>query len=88
MSVGKYGWAIQKNLFAYTNQDYNFFLTRENSKMINITSKYFSFFNNKLPAGWVANITGCLCSLTLGPRPPFRRPSVPDSCKTKYNTTI
>ena len=50
MSVGKYGWAIQKNLFAYTNQDYKFFLTRENSKMINTTSKYFSFFNDKPPA--------------------------------------
>ena len=25
--------------------------------MFNITSKYFSFFNNKLPASWVAHIT-------------------------------
>ena len=25
--------------------------------MFNITSKYFSFFNNKPPAGWVAHIT-------------------------------
>ena len=41
MSVEKYDWAIQKSLFAYT---------RENSKMFNITSKYFSFFNNKPPA--------------------------------------
>ena len=31
--------------------------TRENSKMFNITSKYFSFFNNKPPASWVAHIT-------------------------------
>ena len=27
--------------------------TRENSKMFNITSKYFSFSNNKPPASWV-----------------------------------
>ena len=77
-----------KNLFAYTNQDSKFFLTRENSKMINITSKYFSFFNNKPPASRVASITECLCSLILGPRPPFRQPSVPDYCKTTCNTTI
>ena len=50
MSVEKYGWAIQKSLFAQTNQDSTFFLTRENSKMFNITSKYFTFFNNKPPA--------------------------------------
>ena len=35
MSVEKYGWAIQK------------IHTPENSKMFNITSKYFIFFNNK-----------------------------------------
>ena len=47
MLVKKYGWAIQKNLFAETNQDFTFSHTCENSKMFNITSKYFSFFNNK-----------------------------------------
>ena len=47
MLVEKYGWAIQKSLFAETNQDSTFSHTRENSKMFNITSKYFSFFNNK-----------------------------------------
>ena len=50
MPVEKYGWAIQKSLFAYTNQDSTFSYTRENSKMFNITSKCFSFFNNKQPA--------------------------------------
>ena len=50
MLVEKYGWAIQKSLFALTNQDSKFSHTRENSKMFNITSKYFSFFNNKPPA--------------------------------------
>ena len=27
-------------------------------------------------------------ALILGPRPPSRRPSAPEYCKTKYNTTI
>ena len=56
MFVEKYGWAIQKNLFAETNQDSTFSHTRENSRMFNITSKYFSFFNNKPPASWVVHI--------------------------------
>ena len=43
----KCGWAIQKSLFAETNQDSTFSHTSENSKMFNITSKYFSFFDNK-----------------------------------------
>ena len=50
MSVEKYGWAIQKNLFAKTNQDSTCFHTRKKSEIFNITSKYFSFFNNKPPA--------------------------------------
>ena len=50
MLVEKYGWAIEKSLFAETNQDSKFSDTRKNSKMFNITSKYFSFFNNKPPA--------------------------------------
>ena len=50
MLVEKYGSAIQKNLFAETNEDCTFSHTRENSKMFNITWKYFSFFNNKPPA--------------------------------------
>ena len=50
MSVEKYAWAIQKSLFEQINQDSIFFHTRENSKMFNITSKYFRFFNNKPPA--------------------------------------
>ena len=57
MLVEKYGWAIQKSLFAETNQDSAFSQTRENSKIYNITSKYFSFFNNKPPGCWVVHIT-------------------------------
>ena len=55
MLVKKYDWAIQKSLFAETNQDSTFSHTRENSKIL--TLKYFSFFNNKPPASWVAHIT-------------------------------
>ena len=47
MSVKKYDWAIQENLFAEANQDSTFSHTCESSKMSNINSKYFSFFNNK-----------------------------------------
>ena len=50
MLVEKYGWGIRKSLFALTNQDSTFSHTHENSKMFHITSKYFSFFNNKPPA--------------------------------------
>ena len=50
MLVEKYGWAIQKSLYAETNQDSTFPHTRENSKMFNITSIYLSFFDNKPPA--------------------------------------
>ena len=56
MLVEKYGCTIQKSLFAETNQDSTFFHTPENSKH-NITSKYFSFFNNKPHVSWVAHIT-------------------------------
>ena len=56
MSVEKYGCAIQKSLFAYTNQDSIFSHTRNNSKMSSITWKYFRFFNNKPPAGGVAHV--------------------------------
>ena len=30
--------------------------TRKNSKFFNITSKYFTFFNNKPPTSWVAHV--------------------------------
>ena len=49
MLVEKYGWAIPKSLFAETSQHSTFSHTRENSKMSNLTSKYFSF-NNEPPA--------------------------------------
>ena len=58
MFVEKYGWAIQNSLFAETNQDSTFPYIHENSKMFHITSKYFSVFNNKPPASWVAHIRG------------------------------
>ena len=57
MLVEKYGWAVQKSLFAETNQNSTFSHACENSKMFSITSKYFSFFNNKHPVSWVARIT-------------------------------
>ena len=57
MSVEKYGCAIRKNLFAQTSEDSTFSHTRENSKMFNITSKYFSFFNSKPPESRLAHIT-------------------------------
>ena len=57
MSVKKYGWAIQKGLFALTNQDCTFSQTRDNSKIFKATSKYFSFFNKKPCANWVAHMT-------------------------------
>ena len=50
MLVEKYGWIIQKSLFAQANQDSTFSHIRKNSKMFNITSKYFNFFNNIPPA--------------------------------------
>ena len=69
MSVEKYDWAIQKGLVAYTNQDSTFSHTRKNSKMLNIISKYFSFFNNKPPAIWVADITRDVIPVRIiGPR--------------------
>ena len=50
MSIEKYSLAIQKayfmNHYALTNQDSTFSHTCKNSKMFNITSKHFSFFNN------------------------------------------
>ena len=47
--------ATQESLFAQTNQDFAFSHTRQNSKMFNISSKYFSFFNNKPPARWATH---------------------------------
>ena len=37
MLAEKYGWIIQKSLFAETNQDSTFSQTHENSEMFNIT---------------------------------------------------
>ena len=57
MSVKKYCWAIKKNLFAYDNEDSTFFHTLNNSKNFNITSKYFSLFNNKPPPNCDLHVT-------------------------------
>ena len=46
-----------KNLIYIDHQDSIFSHIYKNSKMFNIISKYFTFFNNKLPASWVAHIT-------------------------------
>ena len=50
MSVEKYGWTIEKKLIIIDKSDSTFSITRDNSKMFNIISKYFSLFNNKSPA--------------------------------------
>ena len=50
-------WSGNSNLFSWTNQFSRFSQTPENSKMFNVTSKYFSFFNHQLSASWVAHIT-------------------------------
>ena len=54
MSIEKYGQAIQKSLFSQTNQGSTFSHISQNSKMFNITSKYFNFLNNKPPASQVS----------------------------------
>ena len=47
----------QKSLFAKTNQVSTFSHTHENSKIFKITSKYFTFSNNKQPpASWDLHI--------------------------------
>ena len=57
MSTEKYSWVIQKSLFELTNQDSTFSHTHQKSKMFNVTSKYSSFFNNKLSVSWIAHVT-------------------------------
>ena len=65
MSVKKYDFSIQKGLFADGIQDSTFSHTRDNTKMFNINSKYFSFFNSKPPANWDAHITKDFLTLFL-----------------------
>ena len=55
-AVKKNDWMIHENLFPQTNQYSVISFTRENSKIFNTTSKYFSNFNNKPLASWVAHI--------------------------------
>ena len=52
-------WLDDSWKLVYRNQSrfYNFNFTKKNSKKFNITSIYFSMFNNKPPASWVAHIT-------------------------------
>ena len=57
MLVEKYGWTIQIKLICRDQSRFYIFHTPENSKMFNITLKYFRFFNNKLPVSWVLHIT-------------------------------
>ena len=46
MLVEKYGWAIQKSLFAQTNQDSTFCQTREDSKIFKgATKSYFTHYS-------------------------------------------
>ena len=49
MSVKKYDFSTRKGLFADAIQDSTFSHTHENTRMFNINSKYFSFFNSKPP---------------------------------------
>ena len=49
------GWFMKTYLIDQSRL-YNF-LQWENSKIFNITSKYYSIFNNKPPANWVAQAT-------------------------------
>ena len=55
MSVKKYGWAIQENLLAQTNQSV-ISRTSEKTKIFIITSKCLNFFNNTATASWVAHV--------------------------------
>ena len=65
MSVKKYDFSIQKGLFGDAIQDSTFPHTRENTKIFNINSKYFSFFNSKPRANRVAHITRDFLTLFL-----------------------
>ena len=57
VSVKKHDCMIHENLFIYINQYSTISFTWENSKMFNITSKYFRLFKNKPLASWVAHLT-------------------------------
>ena len=48
-----------KKLICIDKSRFYMFSYRENSKMFNTTSKYFSFFKKTPPASWVAHITTC-----------------------------
>ena len=55
--LGQGTWLDDSWKLIYINhQDSTISFRRENSKMFNITAKYFSIFNNKPPASWVAHI--------------------------------
>ena len=65
VAVKKNDWMIHENLFLQTNQYSVISFTRENSKMFNTTSKYFSNFNNKPLTSWVAHIAKDFCLLCV-----------------------
>ena len=50
MSFKKHDWMFHKNLFAKTNQYTTLSFWWEDSKIFDITSKYFNIFNDKPPA--------------------------------------
>ena len=50
MLVEEYGWAIQKSYFHRPIKILHCIAIARIQKLFNITSKYFSFFNNKPPA--------------------------------------
>ena len=49
MSFEKYGWAIHKR-FILIDQSRHFLTPARIQEMLNLTSEYFSFFENKPPA--------------------------------------
>ena len=50
MSLEKHGWEIQKAYLHRPIKSLHFLTPARIIKMFNITSKYFSFLNNKPPA--------------------------------------
>ena len=51
VSIKQYDLAVYENLFTETSHDSTKSYTRENSKVFNITSKYYGIFNNTPTAG-------------------------------------
>ena len=62
--LGKETWLDDSWKLIYINQS-RYYNTWESSKMFNISSKYFSIFNNKPPANWVVDITRDVMSVGI-----------------------